>query len=67
MSPGVYPWTVTSVNLLSAGVVDPSGVIRAANVACVDPSINDTYILSCFRAPILKPCSLYGGFVASDV
>ena len=37
------------------------------NVVDVDPSINDTYILSCFLAPTLNPCSLYGGLVAIDV
>ena len=67
MSPGVNPFCVISVYLVSAGDVLPSGDMRAANVDCVEPSINDTYTLSCLRAPILKPCSLYGGFVASDV
>ena len=56
-----------SVYLLSAGDVVPSGVTNAENGVYVDPSINDTYTLSCFLAPTLNPCSLYGGLVATDV
>ena len=59
-----------SVNTLSAGDALPSGDINAANIVGTEAlllSINETYILSCFLAPILKPCNLYGGLVASDV
>ena len=55
------------VYALSAGDAVPSGVIKAANVTVADASINDTYNTSCLRAPILKPCSLYGGFVAAEL
>ena len=44
-----------------------SGDIRAAYVPVVDPLISETYNISCFLAPILKPCSLYGGFVAAEL
>ena len=69
-SPATYEFAVTAVNTLSAGVVLPSGVIKAANTVGAElllESIRDTNILSCILAPILKPCSLYGGLVACDV
>ena len=62
-----------SVYTLSAGVVLSSGDINAEHTTgtelpgVVRESMSDTYNLSCFLAPILKPCSLYGGLVATDV
>ena len=58
---------VMSVNFASVGDVLPSGEIKAAKVTVADASINDTYNTSCLRAPILKPCSLYGGLVACEL
>ena len=58
---------------LSAGDVESSGDTSAEHTIGTElpgferESISETYNLSCFLAPILKPCSLYGGFVASDV
>ena len=62
-----------SVYTLSAGDVLPLGDINAEHITGTElpgferESISDTYNLSCFLAPILKPCSLYGGLVATDV